>query len=664
VRLDQYLAVSYFQQGVSNFLVGDFEEALANFNDTLLYLRGNTFIDYEQLGLKFKLYSCEALFNRGLCYIYLQERDAGMSDLVYASKEKATPDHDVIDEAIKEQAEGYTVFSIPVGVVYRPNSSKVKNLKTKDYLGKARLIASADKANTHTGFHGSEVKALAQAKRNEDGPKENISFAASNLVRTDLPSRSRQQSEPPINRNVFPPTPPPEEQQRRGIVSRAPSTDSKLSSRSNPVRPSTSAFRLSNRRQDTSKIISSVPEDSVVLPDPNMPLTQSPTTAETSPVSSPPSILKSQRPRLSPLRTASEPRYPQAKPSDGSSPISSRGGRDSEAHSAATEASKPSPLRPQRSRLFGETTGLDTTTSPGGHDADTEEGTDELNDLYRKKPAGNASAMPPSEPGPDRPAAQRRVERARSRQRAESRTRSQSRGARLPAPASVPPSVYQSGSDDGRSARSSLQDFEMLHNAGGVPSPLNHGHRRTASRPYAPTQRGFAAQPSHARSASSATGHARNASQASRGPDAPAGPAIPDMRTLPSAAAVAPHLISTGGGVRGSVGISAGSAADAQAGGVKTIRVKMHAGEETRYVMVGTNILFDEFERKVRDKLAYAGGVKVRVRDEGEFITVGDADDWELQVQIARDLARREGAEMGRLEVWVLEVVGGGRTSF
>ncbi|KAF2497488.1 hypothetical protein BU16DRAFT_559232 [Lophium mytilinum] len=33
VRLDQYLAVANFQQGVSNFLMGDFEEALANFND-------------------------------------------------------------------------------------------------------------------------------------------------------------------------------------------------------------------------------------------------------------------------------------------------------------------------------------------------------------------------------------------------------------------------------------------------------------------------------------------------------------------------------------------------------------------------------------------------------------------------------------------------------
>lgn len=103
--MDGYLAIAYFQQGVSNFLLGNFEEALANFNDALLYLRGNTLIDYDQLGLKFQLYSCEVLFNRGLCYIYLQETETGMKDLSYASKEKVKPDHDVIDEAIREKAE-------------------------------------------------------------------------------------------------------------------------------------------------------------------------------------------------------------------------------------------------------------------------------------------------------------------------------------------------------------------------------------------------------------------------------------------------------------------------------------------------------------------------------------------------------------------------------
>jgi hypothetical protein len=55
-------------------------------------------------------------------------------------------------------SQGYTVFSIPVGVVYRPNQAKVKNLKTKDYLGKARLVAASDRSNAFTGFAGSEIK--------------------------------------------------------------------------------------------------------------------------------------------------------------------------------------------------------------------------------------------------------------------------------------------------------------------------------------------------------------------------------------------------------------------------------------------------------------------------------------------------------------------------
>jgi hypothetical protein len=209
LKLDQYLAVAYFQQGVSNFLIGDFEEALANFNDTLLYLRGNSLIDYSQLGLLFKLYSCEVLFNRGLCYIYLEQIETGMQDLEYAVREKVVEDHNVIDDAIKAQAKDYTVFSIPVGVVYRPNEAKVRNLQQKDYLGKARLVAASDRNNAFTGFSGTELNKAITVEAKDDRPAESLSFAASNLVKPGLQSR-RQQSEPPNNRNVFPPTPPPE----------------------------------------------------------------------------------------------------------------------------------------------------------------------------------------------------------------------------------------------------------------------------------------------------------------------------------------------------------------------------------------------------------------------------------------------------------------------
>ncbi|KAH8926063.1 P-loop containing nucleoside triphosphate hydrolase protein [Atractiella rhizophila] len=154
--LDQYLAVSYFQCGVSNFLLGRYEEARRDFDDAYLYLRGNLTIDYEQLGLKFRLYSCEVLFNKGLSLIYMGNEASGMEDFQEARKEKQTPEHNVIDEALGDRGDGYTVFSIPVGVLYRPPSSKVNNLKQKNYLGQAKLVAASDARDAFVGFTGAQ----------------------------------------------------------------------------------------------------------------------------------------------------------------------------------------------------------------------------------------------------------------------------------------------------------------------------------------------------------------------------------------------------------------------------------------------------------------------------------------------------------------------------
>ncbi|KZT69729.1 hypothetical protein DAEQUDRAFT_669103 [Daedalea quercina L-15889] len=153
-QLDQYLAVGYFQSGVSNFLLGRYDLALSDFDDALLYMRGNADINYEQLGLKFKLYSAEVLFNKGLTRIYLGEVDQGLQELQEARKEKATEEHNVIDDAITDRGEGYTVFSIPVGVLYRPAEKKLKNAKTKDYMGKAKLVAAEDASEAFTEFTG------------------------------------------------------------------------------------------------------------------------------------------------------------------------------------------------------------------------------------------------------------------------------------------------------------------------------------------------------------------------------------------------------------------------------------------------------------------------------------------------------------------------------
>ncbi|CAE7186647.1 unnamed protein product [Rhizoctonia solani] len=155
VGLDKYLAVAYFQCGVSNFLLGLYEEAYADFDEAFVYLRGNQAINYEQLGLKFRLYAAEVLFNRGLCLIYQGRLDGGIQDMREAQQTKVTEEHGVIDDAIQDQGEGYTVFSIPVGILYRPSESKLKNAKTKDYLGKAQLIAASDANDAFTTFTGS-----------------------------------------------------------------------------------------------------------------------------------------------------------------------------------------------------------------------------------------------------------------------------------------------------------------------------------------------------------------------------------------------------------------------------------------------------------------------------------------------------------------------------
>ncbi|KAG2129876.1 uncharacterized protein EDB93DRAFT_1181426 [Suillus bovinus] len=162
--LDPFLAIAYFQCGVSNFLLSRYDVALQNFDDALLYLRGNQAINYEQIGLKFKLFSPEVLFNKGLSQIYLGYQTEGLAEMENARNAKVTEDHDVIDDAIRDRGEGYTVFSIPVGVLYRPSENKLKNSKSKDYLGKAKLVAASEATDAFTEFTG--IKKLKEEREN------------------------------------------------------------------------------------------------------------------------------------------------------------------------------------------------------------------------------------------------------------------------------------------------------------------------------------------------------------------------------------------------------------------------------------------------------------------------------------------------------------------
>ncbi|KAE8374572.1 hypothetical protein BDV26DRAFT_284165 [Aspergillus bertholletiae] len=467
VGLDQYLAIAYFQEGVSNFLLGDFEEALANFNDTLLYLRGNTSIDYEQLGLKFRLYSCEVLFNRGLCYIYLQQLGPGIQDLEYAAKEKVTPDHGVINDAIRERAEGYTVFSIPVGVLYRPNEAKVKNLKTKDYLGKARLIAASDRSGVPP--QAGDITRVPSVL-DQRAPPESL-FAASKLVQRNI-TRSRQHSEPPMSRNLFPPTPPPDAD--KSSVGSPPSS-SGMSGRPGSIR----AVRP--------------PRLDLDRPGAHPPGCRADTTPE--------------KPRIGTTRTASEPRGPpmlQHRASQGEFTAP----RETGHRRGGSDVGFPPPPK-----MYGE-------------------------DVYKgySRPTvvvnGGRRGMP----------------RQRERYIEEEEYASEA----------------EEGGTDG--------DFEIVDSRRRTRSP-NRGSRRANSR-------------------------------------------RPEVRRF---------------------------------------RVKVHAVEDTRYIIIGPTVDFSEFEMKIRDKFGFRCVLKIRMQDEGDMITMVDQEDLDLLFSSAREAAIRERSELGKMEIWVEE---------
>lgn len=58
--------------------------------------------------------------------------DAGLTDLYHAQKARMTEEHDVINLAVKDRGKGYSVFSIPPLVLFRPPENRLKQLKGLD----------------------------------------------------------------------------------------------------------------------------------------------------------------------------------------------------------------------------------------------------------------------------------------------------------------------------------------------------------------------------------------------------------------------------------------------------------------------------------------------------------------------------------------------------
>ncbi|TPX59353.1 hypothetical protein PhCBS80983_g02500 [Powellomyces hirtus] len=191
VACDPFLAVAYFMRGVCYYNVNALNESLADFNDALTYLRGNTHIDYAQLGLAFKLYACEVSFNRGLCLAAMGQMNDAFKDFEDAARSRppaaeSTEDFRNIDEAMKlgDRAPEYLgPYAVSPDSVYRPPSGRVKNSDKKDYMGKAKVVASVEATDNYAGFSGRELKmkTLPRSNSTNDIP----TFPTDKLLRSN-----------------------------------------------------------------------------------------------------------------------------------------------------------------------------------------------------------------------------------------------------------------------------------------------------------------------------------------------------------------------------------------------------------------------------------------------------------------------------------------------
>lgn len=84
---------------------------------------------------------------------------------------------------------------------------------------------------------------------------------------------------------------------------------------------------------------------------------------------------------------------------------------------------------------------------------------------------------------------------------------------------------------------------------------------------------------------------------------------------------------------------------------VAKIRVKVHADTDTRYIIVGPAIEYGDFEGRIREKFGIKTRLKIKMKDEGDMITMGDQDDLDMLVSVAKQAARRERSDMGKMEV-------------
>uniref|UniRef100_H2LL81 Neutrophil cytosolic factor 2 n=1 Tax=Oryzias latipes TaxID=8090 RepID=H2LL81_ORYLA len=154
IRKDEHLAVAFFQRGITFYKKMRYEESIGDFQRAFKTLRGNNLIDYKALGLRYILYACEVLHNMALAEAQLGNWEKAEQNLRKALDYKTDAKLSVIEKAqqavLKEKL--FKLVEFPSKMMFKPNKHYVAELEKKDYLGKAKVVASVNPQDDFSGF--------------------------------------------------------------------------------------------------------------------------------------------------------------------------------------------------------------------------------------------------------------------------------------------------------------------------------------------------------------------------------------------------------------------------------------------------------------------------------------------------------------------------------
>nr|XP_020454971.1 NADPH oxidase activator 1-like [Monopterus albus] len=154
IARDERLAVGFFQRAAVMMQMGRLEEALSDCIWAQKHMRGNPVIDYKQLGLRFKLYSWQVLYNAAAVYCHMGQWEQAKEILLLASEERGSGRGGNIEVALDSvlRKEVLAPLLVPEGMVFCPRKRDVEQLQERDFLGKAKVISSVIPNDDFGGF--------------------------------------------------------------------------------------------------------------------------------------------------------------------------------------------------------------------------------------------------------------------------------------------------------------------------------------------------------------------------------------------------------------------------------------------------------------------------------------------------------------------------------